>query len=380
MDNSAQSYDWFRSWINHYQIPTSSWVKYYEKNREPHWPDCTSLLDVCKLPPSVRNSCFQFVIPAWLETLTSNADPRQPGQWPSYYGLLRQRQPHWPDCRRFNALENLPVEIQAEVLRACIHDLIDLRDRYQTAKHAYNLAWDRAAIDPVVQEIASTAREVQQLCAVSRPDYFLESHVPELTHSQDCFGIEVSYHPSMEHGGIKRRYLFVKTLEQLFPGRQFRHCLEWCSGPGFLGYSMIGTGRCQHLDLADIWWPSLCASQSVVGCEPAQTWHIRRMSDIPAGNTYDLILGNPPWFNRNLLDKQRNTCDNDLIIHREFFHDVHQYLDPNGIIMLCEGQNYLGPEDIMPLLEGTGLCISKIALAHDNWHWFAIITRIDCEC
>ena len=69
--------------------------------------------------------------------------------------------------------------------------------------------------------------------------------------------------PSMEFGGILRAPMFLEILEKIDKSKKYDHCLEWCSGPGFIGYSILSAGICSRLDLADIWKPALDAAKLV---------------------------------------------------------------------------------------------------------------------
>lgn len=276
--------------------------------------------------------------------------------WSDFYHDIRDES--WPDCNTFQDLSNLPKGIQSEILWQHLPNLLNSSP---------------SVVDCKLEQIASSIQQVHDLVNAPLSDYYLDTTELELTHSANCNGITIPYHPSMEAGGILRAPMFLKILDMVAPNRQFDHCLEWCSGPGFIGYSILGHGRCQTLDLADIWEPALLAAEQVIGCNPAKTWHIRRISDISDSIRYDLIVGNPPWFPGNLIRQARVVSDPGLKIHREFFQDAQRYLAPDGIIILVEGQTYTGPGDFLPLLENTGLELAQVVSSQDRHHWFAII-------
>jgi methylase of polypeptide subunit release factors len=166
--------------------------------------------------------------------------------------------------------------------------------------------------------------------------------------------------------------MFIEVLSLIAPNRIFNHCLEWCSGPGFIGFGLLGKGLCKQLDLADIWQPSLTAAKAVKAPCNVDTWHIRNLCDIQPPRMYDLIVANPPWWPGNLLHNQHNRlgADPELTTLKKFFIDAKNYLTPDGIIVLIEGQTYTGPKDISNALVDTGLELTQVLERSDQWHWF----------
>jgi hypothetical protein len=276
--------------------------------------------------------------------------------WVEFYRTIRG--PNWPDCSKFSDVKNLSVEFQLEILNHHLRYLFE----YTTAYKKFPTT--------TLDHLAQTPEEVAQLCQSSNIDYFLNDSELPLSHTVVCQGIEINYHPEMECGGIEKAPMFIDVVELIAPGRIFDHCLEWCSGPGFIGFSLLGKGLCRKLDLADIWKPSLSAAKAVNAFNDVTTWHIRRLSDIQPPQKYDLIVGNPPWNPGNLLNKSRLTCDPGLATLKNFLLDAKNYLTPNGLIVLVEGQEDTGPKDILSVLGGTGLQLTQILTCQDERHWF----------
>jgi hypothetical protein len=261
----------------------------------------------------------------------------------------------WPHCLNSEDVKHLPVEIQLKILHT----------------HLY-LSFPTEETSSLITQLAQSAQEIVQLCEPSDVDYFLDNPTLLLSHETECQGIKIKYHPSMEGGGIYRSPMFIEVLSLIAPNRIFNHCLEWCSGPGFIGYSLLGKGLCKQLDLADIWQPSLTAAKAVKAPCNVDTWHIRNLCDIQPPRMYDLIVANPPWWPGNLLQNQHNRlgADPDLAILKKFLKDAKNYLTPDGIIVLIEGQTYTGPKDISNALADTGLELTQVLERSDQWHWF----------
>jgi len=279
--------------------------------------------------------------------------------WARFYENIRNMNMpdahNWPECLNFEDVQHLPVEIQLKILHT----------------HLF-LLFPTEETSSLITQLAQSAQEIAQLCEPSDVDYFLDNPTLPLTHETECQGIKIKYHPSMEGGGIYRSPMFIEVLSLIAPNRIFNHCLEWCSGPGFIGFSLLGKGLCKQLDLADIWQPSLTAAKAVKAPCNVDTWHIRNLCDIQPPRMYDLIVANPPWWPGNLLQNQHNRlgADPELTILKKFLKDAKNYLTHDGIIVLIEGQTYTGPKDISNALVDTGLELTQVLERSDQWHWF----------
>jgi len=262
----------------------------------------------------------------------------------------------WPHCLNSEDVKHLPIEIQLKILHTHLH-----------------LTFTEKPTSLTITHLAQSTQEIAELCELSGVDYFLDNPVLPLSHETECQGIKIKYHPSMEGGGIYRSPMFIEVLSLIAPNRIFNHCLEWCSGPGFIGFSLLGKGLCKQLDLADIWQPSLTAANAVKSPCKVDTWHIRNLCDIQPPRMYDLIVANPPWWPGNLLPNQQNRlgADPELATLKKFFIDAKNYLTHDGLIVLGEGQTYTGPKDIVNVLADTGLELTQVLERSDQWHWFA---------
>ena len=64
-------------------------------------------------------------------------------------------------------------------------------------------------------------------------------------------GIDISYRSELDGGGTEFGQQFIPFLKSRGMPKQKR-AFEWCSGPGFIGFSMLGNGLCETLCLSDI--------------------------------------------------------------------------------------------------------------------------------
>lgn len=158
--------------------------------------------------------------------------------------------------------------------------------------------------------------------------------------------------PKMDGGGTSIGLDFVNLLDKQYPGRKFNRCLEWCSGPGFIGFNLLLNNYCQELCLVDNYKPALdCALDSIAGLNiPVTTYCIDQIADLPPTEVFDLIVSNPPHFSIEVYQQEvikknnkRIYYDLDWQIHYEFFQNIKKNLSTNGIILLQEsawGCNY----------------------------------------
>jgi len=291
--------------------------------------------------------------------------------WKDFYSQIKSAT--WPECKTFKDLMNLPVHIQQEIF------FLHLSYLFEEKQFVDQNVFD----DVPLLVLAKTASEVKQLC--DKPDYDYYSDQRYFLLSEEVYfgNIKISYHPSMDGGGIKKAPMFAKILSMVSPNKIFEHCLEWCSGPGFIGFNILSQGLCKKLDLADIWKPSLQAAKTAVHLHEVNTHHIRRLIDIPQ-TQYDLIVGNPPWRPQNLLgdfgsSDLRLICDPGLQTCKEFFEDVSNYLRQDGMIVLCQGKLFTGPADFVEMVDQAGLQITHVLStdAKDSPEWFMIIQHRD---
>ena len=120
-------------------------------------------------------------------------------------------------------------------------------------------------------------------------------------------GIEVLYAPDQDGGGTSfGRELVDYALRAFGPfhesPRRARRCFEFCAGPGFVGFSLLGRGVCSSLVLADVHPASVAAARATVARNRlgalVAVYESDALDDIPANEsgTWDLVVSNPPHF------------------------------------------------------------------------------------
>jgi methylase of polypeptide subunit release factors len=160
------------------------------------------------------------------------------------------------------------------------------------------------------------------------------------------YAINVYYDSWMDGGGMWFGLDYIDVINQRYPGRTFEHCLEWCSGPGFIGFELLDHGICSGLCLSDIYTPAIDRANETIAHLPdplqhrASAYATAAVAGLPIAKQFDLVVANPPHFLECPGDDniQRIKVDADWAAHREFFLSIKQHLLPNGIILLQENQ------------------------------------------
>lgn len=146
-------------------------------------------------------------------------------------------------------------------------------------------------------------------------------------------------------------------------GHLFGHVnrlFEFCAGPGFIGFSLLASGLCDHLVLSDVKPRAVEAMRETVrinGLEEKVTvYRSNGLEDIPAHEQWDLVVSNPPHFPVQLFEHPSLiTDDPDWRLHREFYRRVGDFLSPGGSLLLQENAEGSTPEDFLALIPEGGL-------------------------
>jgi methylase of polypeptide subunit release factors len=172
-------------------------------------------------------------------------------------------------------------------------------------------------------------------------------------------GIKVTYTRALDGGGTRFGEDYVPYLQNRgMPklGRVF----EWCCGPGFIGFSILGSGLVDTLCLADINPKAVAVCRRTIKTNKLEdrtvTYLSDNLKDIPASEQWDLVVGNPPHY-PDIHAGDIRAHDPDWSIHRGFFAKVGAHLKPGGVILLQENSQGSTAETFREMIEQSGLKI-----------------------
>jgi len=170
---------------------------------------------------------------------------------------------------------------------------------------------------------------------------------------------------SLNGGGMLFGPEYPAIIRELFPDRVFDTCLEWCSGPGFIGYNLLDHGICKNLVLNDIHQPALdMANKTMIHNklqDNVQLYCSGKIDDIPKHIRFDLVVGNPPHYNRKWLNENSRIADDEnWLIHKYFYNNITEYLTDDGIVLLQENGDGSKPEDFYDMIEKSNLKVTKV--------------------
>lgn len=201
-----------------------------------------------------------------------------------------------------------------------------------------------------------------------------ESQLKKIYKTNDIF---VCYNDELDGGGISFSKYFLDYLEKNYSSRKFDNCLEWCSGPGFIGFSILSKNICNCLHFLDFYPP-------VEKCIELSKKINKKYSDriffylsnvlesIPENIKFDLIVGNPPMYNvdpyKIPVERQRRYKDENWSTHKKFFETVSSFLTDDGVVLLIESSWGSSPNTFEPYINKNLLNIKNhVSLNSNLW-------------
>ena len=181
----------------------------------------------------------------------------------------------------------------------------------------------------------------------------------------DLSGIRLHYADELNGAGLEFRLDFIDVVTQ--KGWQVDRVYEMCSGPAFIGFSLLAKGLCKSLCLADINPKAVEACRRTIadnGLEDRVSVYLSDgLTDIPAHEQWDLVVGSPPFFSQSgsrddRIKKAIKFSGSDLLwldpdwqMHKDFYHNVGQHLRPGAPILMLESRWGKGEEDFKSFIK-----------------------------
>jgi 16S rRNA G966 N2-methylase RsmD len=177
--------------------------------------------------------------------------------------------------------------------------------------------------------------------------------------------LRVHYKKHLDGGGSSFGQGYIPFLTTRGMPKQPR-VYEWCSGPAFIGFSLLAHGLCETLCLADVNEDAVDACRRTVRTnrlsDRVSVYESDNLKGIPASEQWDLVVGNPPFYPDRYAAEIR-AYDEDWRLHRGFFAGIGRHLKPGGVILLQEANDGSTPETFRGMIEEAGF---SIALVHDS--------------
>jgi methylase of polypeptide subunit release factors len=183
-----------------------------------------------------------------------------------------------------------------------------------------------------------------------------------LKYSRESYGpIVVSYTSHLEGGGRDFGQALVGFVEDRIG--PVESMLEWCCGPGFIGFAALARGLCRELALSDINEEAAIVCRMTASENQLQDRVAIFESDcfdcIPDDARWDVVVGNPPHRRvRNVeprLGPSILYIDDGWKTHRKFYRQVSRHLKPGGSVVLIEGREWSEPAEFREMAEDNGL-------------------------
>lgn len=169
--------------------------------------------------------------------------------------------------------------------------------------------------------------------------------------------IKISYEPHLDGGGTT---FGINALDSENVKKFIKKgkVMEMCSGPGFMGFHLLGQGYCDELYLVDINIENLKHINETMrlnNLSNVKFIESNGFNELVGEPNIDTIISNPPHFktlrpegyrfdNEKLL-----SLDEDMNFHKEFFKNVRKHLSKDGVIILVENCDGVTEEDIREL-------------------------------
>jgi 16S rRNA G966 N2-methylase RsmD len=221
----------------------------------------------------------------------------------------------------------------------------------------------RAVAERVGQKVARTLRR--------RPPV-LSAYEQRVEVIVDCGGVKVRGRTDLSGGGPGYVPGYFRALLELGLAPCER-VFEFCAGPGYIGYGLLGAGFCERLTLADINPESVefarrTATENEIE-EFVDIYESDALEQIPASESWDLVVGNPPHFlpesppaelPRGLDTTSIIYFDRDWETHKKFYRRVKQFMKPGGHVVMIEDDRSSLEEFVSMIQDGGGEFVTSM--------------------
>lgn len=280
--------------------------------------------------------------------------------WLTYYNNIKDQS--WPECVTEYEFKFLPDKIKQEIIN--VHNglqYVELRDNDIEVFHKGH----------------GYCEKYDNLQSISDLEKFAVAK-----------DFDVHYTKEIDGYGRYHSQVYPLVLAKIYPGQKFDNCLEWCSGPGFIGFRLIADNVVNSITMMDLYAPALEACNNTWRSRPdrleqknMETVHGATV-DCLKNRLFDLIVANPPnfdndenWFRSSNSRLRRITQDPGWEIHNDFFLKIKKNLMSNGKILLMKHKDGSQPSDHVTSIRDGGLKINRILTvkSHSDFYFMEVV-------
>lgn len=176
-------------------------------------------------------------------------------------------------------------------------------------------------------------------------------------------GTTICWEWGLDGGGSQQYLDFLPVLDSL--NKKYDNALEWCSGLGAIGFSILDAGWCDTMSFMDFYEPcEYWTNKNMVDNnlnDRIQFYLSDKISKLPIDRKFSLVVANPPHCQHFIkregdVHNGRLIHDDEWQIHTEFFSNIKKYLTPGADILLSENEFH---ESHVKLAESNGLKFVK---------------------
>jgi methylase of polypeptide subunit release factors len=180
--------------------------------------------------------------------------------------------------------------------------------------------------------------------------------------------IAVCYTPELDGGGSRYGQDYVRFVRERC-GRG-GSVMEWCAGPGFLGFSLLAHGLSKELVLAQVNPEAVEAARATV-LRNALEQRVRiylsdNLDGVPRQERWDLVVGNPPHSGSSEAVPRLSHrspilyMDAGWTIHRRFYAAIRRHLHQDSAVVVQENSSFSSVEDFRAMIHDGGLEIVSV--------------------
>lgn len=183
--------------------------------------------------------------------------------------------------------------------------------------------------------------------------------------SVECGGVDVFHTKDLAGGGEIFGQDFVNVVAER--SGPVERAFEWCCGPSFIGFALLGRGLCRTLCGADVNPKAVAASNYSArrnGLSERTTLYLSDgLRDIPASERWDLVIANPPMAREpspNFPGHPRLSVDAGWRLHEDFYSGLAAHLKDGGRALVQETRSHSCADDFRPMIEAGGLEVEAV--------------------